>query len=252
MWPLAKRRNTCLPAESADVHHLAVDDGGTRRRTGPAGWRRATPGRRTPRRDRQPAGRACVPLASGQPSVGSITPVVSYSVSMAIRRICRAPLGECGRQKYLARTRCASSAACIRAPIASDVGVVVQARQPCGLGRPGQRGPHALAPCWRRSARRFPTRRSRRRGSRVGHDGGRRSAGSTAGSRRPSSYDARTVVDRLVTLLAQPADQVALQLEAGMVGPEVDAHGVMIAPTAPRRKPVASVTRRSADPSGCA
>ena len=32
------------------------------------------------------------------------------------------------------------------------------------------------------------------------------------------------VVDRLVALLAQPADQVVLQLEAGVVGSQVDAH----------------------------
>ena len=87
-------------------------------------------------------------------------------------------------------------------------------------------------PCWPRSARRCRSHRSRRRGCRDPRRGrrplprppGGRSRGSRRGRRR------RTVRGRRPRSRGRPTSQeVVLQLEAGVVGAQVNAHGESLA-----------------------
>ena len=120
----------------------------------------------------------------------------------------------------------------MRAPMADDLGVVVLAAQLRGLDAPRQRAPDAghlvrrdLLAVARAADHDAEAAGVVEDGLRGGDAVRRVVVGGVVGG-RPD-------VDRLVPQTGEVGDQVGLELEAGVVGAEVDAHGSHPAPSRP-------------------
>ena len=245
--------NRCLPAESAPDQRLAVEQGGV---GGEPALRAADPGtvvRRTRRRGRRRADGGCAPQASwSERGVGQRRQLAGRLVVREHPDAAYVPrlAGEVGAQEDPDEPGHLRD----RVHPAADrehVGVVVLAGQGRGLVAPGQRRADALDLVGRDLLAVAGAADHHAEAALVGDD----ALGRPEAEDRVvvlGVVDERPVVDRLVTLLAQPPDQVVLQLEAGVVGSQVDAHGVKASgPSARRGRPaIAAASRKSTRSSG--
>jgi hypothetical protein len=115
------------------------------------------------------------------------------------------------------------------------VGVVVLAGQGGGLLAPHQGGPHTLDLVRRDLLAVARATDHDAEAARIGDD---RLGGAQAEHRVvvEGVVGERAVVDRLVSLRAEVVDEVPLEVETGVVGAQVDAHGVSVPVTTPSRQ----------------
>ena len=139
---------------------------------------------------------------------------------------------EKGVERKTSTKRVMSSTGCIRPPTETTLASLCSRASVGGLLRPGERAPDALDLVGRdllavAGATDHDAEAVEALGAVGGHSLGRPEA--EAGVVVEGVVDERSVVDGLVAVVDQPHQEVVLQLEAGVVGAQVNAHGESLA-----------------------